>query len=202
MLCLSRIVITCTYRHVAKDDLLQLKVQLWRFTIYKFETPMIHFNEVQQSVTFTEESESAGADKTEKKKWTWHTMIHFWRDSRRMLKQVVDLKGKVYAFLAHVTVQSFSWRTELGTGDAASAAKIAGLLWGVKGSLCGYLGTKLKWQKPPNLIVVPHYQAAGWAVSFSCIVSFRLGHAIRTGIKLIRARKAHAQSSNDSYQTG
>ncbi|WP_054706421.1 hypothetical protein [Bacillus sp. JCM 19041] len=70
------------------------------------------------------------------------------------------------------------------------------MLWGVKGFILGWASHRLDWRAKNELAVKSHFQAVGFAVSFSCIASFRLGHAIYTGLLIALGYRSRKKNSN------
>lgn len=63
---------------------------------------------------------------------------------------------------------------------------VTGALWGAKGSIIGVLSSIMKMKNMPQMTVTPHFQMAISQTTFSCMIQFRVGHAMLAGIKLIK----------------
>jgi hypothetical protein len=100
-------------------------------------------------------------------------------------------------FLSKVTCEKLVWVTRFGTGDAAEAGVLTGIMWGIKTSLVGWLGRYIRWDHPPHLHIDPEFNRKVLETHFHGIIRFRAGHAI-LGMKRIwshlrkgRERKWH-----------
>ncbi|WP_059103794.1 DUF2953 domain-containing protein [Shouchella shacheensis] len=184
LLMLAKITVQITYSHQYKEDLLTARITAWRIPIYTLETSVMEWNEEDGSLMMKEETDTMGAKEEKTKKWTLKKVLNIWHDAQALLRHVVHLKKKADRFLAQVHVHHFCWKTELGVGDAAATAQLAGALWAIKGLVSSWLTRKMLWRTDPKLQVTPHFQTSGFALYFSCMLSFRLGHAIRAGLAL------------------
>lgn len=184
-LLMATIRIRCTYKHRQKEDLLQLDVRMLGFTLYQLEAPLIEWNENEGTVSIREKNKSPVKENKQKKKWSIEAIKRFIKKSKEWIAHFPSYKRIAVRFFKGLTVEEFKWSTEIGTGEAASAAKVAGVVWGLKSFFCGWASHKVKWRAAQQLDVVPHFQSETFALSFSCIVSFRVGHAIRTGLALV-----------------
>jgi len=81
-----------------------------------------------------------------------------------------------------VRCPELTWYTRIGAGDAARTALWVGLLWGIKGSLVGYLTHVWTFEGEPELVVEPDYDEAGVESRLHCIVKFRLGDIILAAV--------------------
>ncbi|WP_078391948.1 DUF2953 domain-containing protein [Shouchella patagoniensis] len=193
-----RVQISCIYTRQHKEDLLEVYVRVLGMKVFELKAPIMELNLSNQTFSFTEEERNLGKEQVKKKKWSFSTIKKFIQKSREWLRHFPKFKHRAEAFLRKVTVTSFTWHTELGTGDAARTAQLAGMLWGVKGFLLGWVTHRLNWQAHNELAVHPHFQAMGFAVSFSCIASFRLGHVIYTGLLIALGYRSRKKNSNQT----
>lgn len=74
--------------------------------------------------------------------------------------------------------EKFTWMTRFGTNDAAATSIIAGLLWGFKFGLLGILRYKYKFNREPELQIIPDYQQSKWDTHLDCIFRVKLGYII------------------------
>lgn len=72
--------------------------------------------------------------------------------------------------------QRFQWSTRIGTGDAALTAIFSGMLWAVKTTVTGYLQTKYRFVKQPEVEVLSDFQNSGLKMAFDCIFRVKLGY--------------------------
>lgn len=75
-------------------------------------------------------------------------------------------------------VESFEWRTEIGTGDAALTAWVMGGLWTLKSTVIGSLNQHLDFLSRPLLQIVPNWETSHLTFEVRCIFRFTLGEII------------------------
>lgn len=110
---------------------------------------------------------------------------------RRALKIQYQLMDRLHNFFPKIRkfsktfrVRQLKWSTEFGAGDAALTGTAAGLVWSVKGTVIGIMSHLLSMQTKPEMIVLPMFAQAGFAMRIDCIIRFWVGQAIFEGIKL------------------
>ncbi|MDR6224553.1 DUF2953 domain-containing protein [Desmospora profundinema] len=182
----STVRIRLLYHRRDEDDEMAVQVRMWAGLLrlqYRFPT-----------IRLTPE----GVDLDEKtgtpwpgKKPPWHRRIG-WKTIRRMQQNFSDIKQRVVdlydvfrGFLGHVKCERLTWKSHLGTGDAAETGVLTGLAWGVKTSLVGFMGSYIRWVVRPHLDVVPYFQERRLETDLDCMIRFRLGHAILAVIRLL-----------------
>ena len=91
-----------------------------------------------------------------------------------------------------------------GAGDAAVTGSFTGILWALKGNVIGLVSNYFKLKQQPQIIVEPKFDQLMLNTSFSCIFSFRIGHAILAGIRFVRHFKKGRQffSKNLEQRSG
>lgn len=115
-----------------------------------------------------------------------------------------DLYIILSAFLANVHCDRLEWRSTVGTGDAAEAGLLMGMLWTVKTMLLGWLSRSLQMETVPQLTVTPAFNSPRLETSFHCILHFRLGHAIFTAIRVfvhVLREKRHSFNIDTAEET-
>ncbi|TCL68522.1 DUF2953 family protein [Hydrogenispora ethanolica] len=83
--------------------------------------------------------------------------------------------------------ERFRWYTRFGTGEAASTAIVYGLLWGLKATLAGVVGQRSRFARPPEIRIIPDYQALRLDMLFDCIFKVKLGY-IMIAAFIVRVR--------------
>lgn len=196
-----RVRLSVFYTKHQKNDQLTLKITIAGKKIYELDAPLIDLDLKTTSVSVTENQQNLGRKKTKKKRFTFNTVKKMIRESREWVRLFPAFKRGLYRFLKHATIHTFSLKTEFGTGDAALTAQMSGVIWGVVSYVIGWISTKVQWKAQQEVLVIPHFQAAGFKFSFSCIASFRVGHAMYTALYVLvsyRGRKK-ARKSNVSH---
>ncbi|MFC4022520.1 DUF2953 domain-containing protein [Oceanobacillus longus] len=115
--------------------------------------------------------------------------IHFESFSERIktsYKVMKDANKRITEVLQKVRLHHYSWVTVGGTGDAFSTGIASGGIWTIKGIITGFFLEKVQLECKPKIHVEPHFQQRYLRTDFDCMVSIRIGQAIRALIKLIR----------------
>ncbi|MFC4302735.1 DUF2953 domain-containing protein [Cohnella boryungensis] len=105
-------------------------------------------------------------------------------------------KFRLWARRTLKKVECTRWRLDfrIGTGDAASTAMIAGLLWAVSGCATGMASRIVNFRTSPHGEVKPNYSAAEFAVVWEADFHIRVITALwalaRLGTSTIRIRSA------------
>ncbi|MCL7747809.1 DUF2953 domain-containing protein [Halalkalibacter alkaliphilus] len=182
----SKVKIYIDYQHNQDDDLLDAKVTFWGMRIYTFSAPVIKIDDDSASLIVEEEQKIAGIESKKALPVTPELLQHYFRWLKDFLDHVVGLHKIVRKFLKKVRVNSFTWHTDIGVGDAAHTAQLAGAIWGVKGNIIGLVGNYMRMKFMPKLTIDPHFQAMVSHTYLSCMFSFRIGHAIVAGLMLLK----------------
>ncbi|WP_332689866.1 DUF2953 domain-containing protein [Halalkalibacter lacteus] len=184
---ITKVNIDMVYRHNQDDDLLEVKVSLWRMRVYTFSTPVIKLDDDSASLLVEEEQKIGMMESKKKKKpITPELILEDLRWLRDFLEHVVGLHKIVRRFLKKVRVNRFTWHSGIGVGDAAYTAQLAGAIWALKGSIIGLIGNSMRMKFMPKLSIDPHFQAVVSYTYLSCMFSFRIGHAIVAGLMLLK----------------
>jgi len=185
-----RINIKIDVQQTNKDFDAKITVQtIAKFIRYTIKIPAIDLDEESPSVVFKEEGEGVGPEQQQKKKISVNEFIRLIEDFKKVLKDTIDLYKIVEWFLAKSELTEFEWDTQLGLGDAAETGTGCGLVWMVKGSSVGLLSHYMRLVDEPKINVNPSFQELLIATRFRCMVSFRVGYAIHTGLKILKHRK-------------
>ncbi|MFC0473247.1 DUF2953 domain-containing protein [Halalkalibacter kiskunsagensis] len=184
---ITKVNIDISYRHNQDDDLLEVKVSLWRMRVYTFSAPVIKLDEDSASLLVEEEQKIGMMESKKKKKpITPELILEDLRWLRDFLKHVVGLHNIVRRFLKKVSVNRFTWHSDIGVGDAAHTAQLAGAIWALKGSIIGIIGNSMRMKFMPKLSIDPQFQGVVSHTYLSCMFSFRIGHAIVAGLMLLK----------------
>ncbi|WP_199880608.1 DUF2953 domain-containing protein [Bacillus massiliglaciei] len=107
-------------------------------------------------------------------------------DLKTLTDHTIQFHRILKKFMRTVRVQKFRWHSLIGTGNAAHTGTALGIFLTLKSFLVSLLSTYLSFQIAPQFSVQPDFQRRQLMTSFSCILQFRLGQAILTGIKWFR----------------
>ncbi|SFX02481.1 Protein of unknown function [Thermoactinomyces sp. DSM 45891] len=117
------------------------------------------------------------------------------------LERVQDLFPLIRNFCSKICCKDLEWKTQVGTGDAAEAGVLTGLVWGIKSFLISVVGNYIKWKKAPEIDVIPHFNQLAFNMYFHSIVCFRVWHAIVVVTRLwIQMRKGRERTWQASTQ--
>lgn len=162
----------------------------FRLLRYSMKIPALDLDEESPSVVYRETNEGLGVEETEEKKFSVFDFIRDIELFQDFLKQIIGFYLILEYFLSKVEISSIEWQTHLGLDDAAKTGSGCGLVWGMKGSFVGLLAHYMRMTKRPEIEVIPHFQGMTLATNFRCMVSFRIGYAIHTGLKILRHKKS------------
>ncbi|MDA3129804.1 DUF2953 domain-containing protein [Aliibacillus thermotolerans] len=166
---------------------IQLKITVWYVIRKKIAIPWIRLDEETPSLIIHERSEGIfgqpnekDVTETPKEMKAQIQTFHMW------VKHIQSFRPVVKNFLRKITVKHWKWSSSLGTGDAALTGMMAGGLWSVKYMANAVLATFLRMDTSPDFSIQPFFQKKIFDFHLSCMVSFRLGHAVIAGYKLWR----------------
>ncbi|MEH7304432.1 DUF2953 domain-containing protein [Neobacillus drentensis] len=187
----TKLTILINYYHHNDNDDLKIVFKIWFGLIkYKINVPLIKVDENSPSVVI--KSNKQMGESTEKSSTedvnqiTTEDVENNFSNAKKLLNHVFGLHRIVRKFLRKVSIKSLEWDTLIGVGDAAHTGMITGAIWALKGSLIGLVSHYLKLFVMPKITVTPHFQAAVMQTRLTCIIQFRIGHAILAGLKLFK----------------
>ncbi|MBM7692896.1 hypothetical protein JOC77_002327 [Peribacillus deserti] len=97
--------------------------------------------------------------------------------------------GMIHAlkkFLIKINIQELNWHSQIGTGNAAETAVLTGAAYGIKSTIIGVISQYLTFSKIPSYSVNSIYQGVTSKTRMNCIIEFRIGNAILTGLLLVK----------------
>ncbi|XID94219.1 DUF2953 domain-containing protein [Paenibacillaceae bacterium WGS1546] len=184
---LSRIRVRVRYSRSGRlDQLVVIVHALYGLFQYEAITPSIIVR--GWNVVYREKTEGGwGNDrygKERKRKIGWRAVRRNARSYRLMLRSARNFKR--WARRAMRKVECTRWRLDfrVGTGDAASTATVAGLLWAVSGCASGIAGQYVTFRTSPHGEVAPNYASPEFSVVWEADFRIRLGTAIAAMIRL------------------
>lgn len=178
------------FYHGNDNDHLKIQMKAWFGLIrYKIEVPLIKVDDNSPTIVVKEQTAAGPQENTsdkDTKQFSAADLINSLHDTKAMLNHIVSLHKIIRKFLKHVTIRNLEWHTFAGLGDAAHTGMITGALWAIKGSILGIISHYMKLKTPPRITVTPHFQFSVSQTAISCMIHFRVGHAMFAGIKLIK----------------
>ncbi|MEJ9371808.1 DUF2953 domain-containing protein, partial [Schinkia azotoformans] len=133
---------------------------------------------------------------------TPHDVMEKVRQAKEFLEHVVNLRGIMKRFINSITIHKLEWNSSFGLGDAAQTGMATGVLWSLKGSIVGILAHYMRLKTKPVLAITPHFLENVVRTKVICIFSFRIGHAILGGLRVVKywkstkGGKQHVRTSN------
>jgi hypothetical protein len=198
----SKIRIYICYQRQRNNDHGEIKIRaLGGLVNYRVAIPNIDFESMNEGVK-VESQKNTGKDKQNKDTFITKEKIEHWYEYyEELLYHVKHFQKSVRWFMARVYCDKWIWKTVVGTGDAAEAGALTGVVWGVKANILGFISHYIQWNSKPELGVTPSFQQAVLDTSFEAKFSFVLGNAIRFFVILwIRFKKGNKKSPIISSQ--
>ncbi|OCA92246.1 DUF2953 domain-containing protein [Pseudobacillus wudalianchiensis] len=146
-------------------------------------------------IPFTKGQTSKSVRKKEYKEVSPREAEDFLIQVKEKLEYIESLQYIVRSFFKKIEIRTFSWRTVVGMKDAAWTGTAAGALWALKGSVISAAHRMVQMTARPELEVTPVFGQSVWKVEWSCMISFRIGHAISAVIQLFLHRRHRKKSS-------
>ncbi|WP_096189731.1 DUF2953 domain-containing protein [Evansella halocellulosilytica] len=174
------------YSHNGTDDecIIQFRI-LFGLIRYTVKVPVLAIDKESPSLVVKEETGNDSEKNEKKRKINVFEFIYDLEQFQRFLTHVFGFHTIVRNFMAKINVNKLSWYTEIGTGDAAITGSISGIIWGIKGNLIGIFSNLFRLDVSPSIEVIPKFQEVEVATQFECMVSYRIGHAILAGLKVL-----------------
>lgn len=175
-------------KHFQDDDYIKIKFSAWFGLIkYTINIPFVRVDDDSPSIIIKHHSSADGEKK--KKKITWQRIKESLHDTKKIVEHVVGMHRIIKVFLKRVTITKFEWHSVLGIGDAAHTGVLTGLGWSIKGTLFSMVSHYMNVKTHPNYSVTPSFQRAISQTELTCMIHFRIGHAILAGLKLFKKWK-------------
>ncbi len=193
-----KLFVSLSYRRRDGDDHLAIDVYaLGKLLYYHLEVPQVRIAERgdlpwSEAVADTAGGRTETSAKREQRflRISWRIFRYHPRHWHKLMNQLhyyTRLYQKAMArILVAVSCEKLTWRTRLGTDDAALTSVAAGLLWQLQGVTYAYMQRRLKSVPQPSFRVVPLYGREGLDIELECIFSIRVGNVINTIATAIR----------------
>ncbi len=194
--------------HNEENNHIKIKMMvLFGLISYTYNVPFIKVDEENPSLVVKSNTKVGSSDnKTttseQKTRITPHDVMEKIRQAKEFLEHVVNLRGIVKRFINHITIHKLEWNSSFGLGDAAGTGMATGVLWSLKGSIVGILAHYMRLKSKPVIDITPHFLENVVRTNVICIFSFRIGHAILGGLRVVKywksakGGKQHVRTSN------
>lgn len=170
-----------------KNDYVQINMWfLYNLIHLHKKIPLIKLESAKEGIGFTSETNIQSQNVQSKKdRLTPKKLSYYQKQYKHVLNQIHDFYPVIKQFLKHIRMDQFSWQSVIGTGDAMNTGVLSGVLWGFKGLTVGIVSKYMKLTKKPALNVIPDFKQKRMQIQFECILRFRVGHVIVTGMRLL-----------------
>lgn len=212
-LVIAPIHITFIYKRKQEDDLLTLKMALWKFPPYVLQVPMMDLKTRMSGIGVKWGDED---DKNQQNqpgiRNTITTLLGLLNKENKVdgkisekvhipyhkIHQHIDRVLKLYKrywpvakyLLRRVKCKHFEWRTEFGTGDAASTGWVTGMAWAVKTAVVSQMFRFIQVPKSrPILEIHPNFNRPLLGVRIHGEFNVRIIFIIITGVKMLLSKK-------------
>jgi hypothetical protein len=176
----SKVSIQIYYKRAAKRDKGELKIRaLGGILTYRLSIPTLDFKNLDKGVK-VESNDEVFTKKKKKDVFINKDNVELWYENFEfLLHRIKNFQKSFRWFLAHVHCVKWNWKTSVGTGDAAEAGVLTGIIWGVKTTILGFISHYIQWKKNPEIEVTPCFQNAVLDSMFEAEFSFYFGSAVR-----------------------
>jgi hypothetical protein len=175
---------------VNEDDIVLVKVKtLYGIVNIKFEIPFLDivFINGKPALKYKAEVESNKTSKLWKKISKIFTVDDFKNIKKYFRHDPVFIQKMKEYWSKKLVIYDFSLILKFGTNDAALTALIYGTCWAILGSVLAILSNNLRFNTK-DIIITPYFDKEFIDVEFSCIIKFKFGDIINTGIMLFKRR--------------
>lgn len=182
--------ISLSYTETEKQCLLQVKIWMIHYTFDVLERIEKQQKKTAQKIEKAEE-EGGAEDK----------FVAMLDSIAEVIKSMQEIHTMMKGFLQKVKIKNWRWRSQVGTGDAASTGVITGYVWSVKGMIVGMTGHYMDIIGAPQLEVSPIFQGKTVASHCELTASFRIYRAAKSAIRiLVFLKKQGVITTNNAMQ--
>lgn len=188
---ITKITITLQLNHSQDDDHIKIKFKIWFGLVkYTINIPLVKIDNNTASIVMKREAQPGGNPKskngTKREKITASKILNGIQDTKMVIKHVIGLHTIIRIFMRKVKVKKLEWKTIFGIGDASLTGILTGVAWSVKSSAVGLISQYMRLETEPIIMVTPAFQQTFSQTHLTCIIQFRIGHAIVAAIRLVK----------------
>lgn len=189
---ISKLRIQVNLNQVRGNDFYQIKFSLWFGLIrYTYKVPVVKVDEGSSTVVVKEETKTGNPsqEQGEQDQWKDYSIqdaIRLMQNAKEFLEHVVGFHKIMKRFLSHVSIERIRWNTMIGVGDAMYTGMAVGVAWSLKGSIIGIVSQYMRLKDRPIMEVLPSFQYPVSETRLQCMISFRIGHAILTSLRILK----------------
>lgn len=197
---LSPVRVCVMYHRRGHDDQLKTQIRLlWGLLRLRYDMSIADLTGKGLLVKEKKVPRFPGKKKRRRKRFTLATLQRWARESQLLRKRIVHLYDVLRRFFSHVVCERLTWVSNIGTGDAAGTGVMTGVVWSVKTTMIGMLGSYIRWDGSPDLDVRPFFEKEILDTNLNCIIRFRVGHAILAVLRLLT--RIHGKGSEKNWQS-
>ena len=175
---------------VEDDDIIIIRVKtLYGIVNVKFEVPFLDIIGVNNRLGIKYKAK-VQSNKTNKlwKRFSKIFTAHDFKNIKRYFHHDPVFLHKMLDYWSEkLAIYNFSFIIKYGTNDAAFTALLYGTLWTILGPILAFLYNNLRFTTK-DIIIIPYFDRETINIEFSCIIKFKFGDIINTGIMLFRRR--------------
>ncbi|WP_282935678.1 DUF2953 domain-containing protein [Paenibacillus sp. RC67] len=150
--------------------------------------PVIKFLNLQEGVNLKTEVVNKSNNQLMQGKQsniTHHTIKEAFNNFQLLLAHCFEFNSWFRETLRHVRCTEFYWKSNVGIGDAAETAMTAGMVWGLKSSILGYLFRFVQLETRPVIQVVPQYNMVTFSSEIQVLAKIRVYEIILALCRLL-----------------
>ncbi|MFC4618277.1 DUF2953 domain-containing protein [Camelliibacillus cellulosilyticus] len=164
------------------------KIKFYGIRLFTLQIPKASVDLEPLSVNYQSRARTAAADAFNEKHLSKDEIKQMMNLGRRILDDIV-FSDHPPAIFTSLKINRMKWATTVGLGEADMTATAVGLVWMIKMTACGVLTSWIKGMSLPKIDVRPVYETMVFRTHLTCMVSFRLGHAIRMVFRIAKLMK-------------
>jgi Protein of unknown function (DUF2953) len=205
LLMISTLHVAIHFVHRNDNSDIQITMRMYRILKYNLHIPLVQIDAQDHSIKIKEEKQSSiGRKKEKKKKISFKKLKNQYLMFQKTLRHVQNLYHILVQFFKKIKISQLEWHSAIGLGEASSSAIAAGTVWGLKGIVLQLFNIFFRLKGTPSISVAPVFQGMHSETRLSCMVSFKIGHAIVVMLKILKSWRKSRRSSqvNSEYMTG
>jgi hypothetical protein len=188
---------------VNDDDFIVFRVKtLYGIVNLKFEVPFLKIVIIDNKLSLKYKAKIASNKTNRLFKWFSKTFTKGDFDNiKKYFHHDPVLFRRIKNYWAHnIIINDFSLILKYGTSDAAFTALLYGTFWGIFGSVLAILKNNLRFNTK-DVLITPYFDKETFNIELSCIIKFKFGDIINTGIMTLRRHKQRKNMMHDLKDT-
>ncbi|WP_261381224.1 DUF2953 domain-containing protein [Paenibacillus cremeus] len=182
-----KIMLVCSRRKNNDEFTLHVKA-LYGIVRLRFKMPLMKFKGLYDGLVVKTEQVNASEGNLmadQKRHIKPEDIKQAFKDVRELLHHCFHFNEWLKGCLAQVHCTKLIWNTSVGVGDAPETAITAGMVWGLKTSLLGYIFRFIQLETRPKLQVVPVFNGMAMDTEIESHGYIRVIHIMMAGVQLL-----------------